>query len=91
MNQRSLGILGAALVVGGIALGIASGIADRQVAGRNLPATGVHRPDQGNFPRQRGQGQQPGPAFGRPGQGGFPGFGNRPPPNTTNPRPSPSG
>ena len=89
MNQRSLGILGAALVIGGIALGIASGIADRQVTGRNLPATSVHRPDQGNFPRQRGQGQ-PGPAFGRPGQGGFPGDSNRPP-NTTNPRPSPSG
>jgi hypothetical protein len=90
MNQRSLGILGAALVIGGIALGIASGIADRQVAGRNSPVIGVHRSDQGNFPRQRGQGQ-PGPAFGGPGRRAFPGFDNRPPPNTISPRPSPSG
>ena len=90
MNQRSLGILGAALVIGGMALGIASGIVERQEAGRNLPATGVHRPDQGNFPRQRGQGQ-PGPAFGGPGQRGIPGFDNRQPPGKTNPSPSPSG
>jgi hypothetical protein len=89
MNQRSLGILGAALVIGGIALGIASGIADRQVTGRNLPATGVHRPAQGNIPGQRGPGQH-GPAFGGQGRPGFPGFNNRPP-NTTSPRPSPSG
>lgn len=89
MTQRSLGILGAALVIGGIALGIASGIADRQVAGRNLPAMGIHRPDQGNFPRQRDHGEAPG--FGGPGRHGFPGFDNRPPPNTANPRPSPSG
>jgi hypothetical protein len=90
MNQRSLGILGAALVIGGIALGIASGIADRQVTGRNLPAAGIHRPNQGNLPGHRGPGQH-GPAFGRPGQPGFPGFDNRPPPNTTSPRPTPSG
>jgi hypothetical protein len=90
MNQRSLGILGAALVIGGIALGIASGIADREVTGRNASAIGVHRPDRGNFPGQRGQGQ-PGPVFGAPRQGGFPGFDNRPPPNATTPRPSPSG
>ena len=90
MNQRSLGILGAALVIGGIALGVASGIADRQLAGRNAPATGIHRADHGSFPGQRGQGR-PGPGFGGPARPGFPGFDNRPLPITTNPRPSPSG
>jgi hypothetical protein len=90
MKQRSLGILGAVLVIGGIALGIASGIADRQLANRNAPVAGVHRPDHGNFPWQRGQGRQ-GPIFGVPARPGFPGFDNRPPANPANPRPSPSG
>lgn len=90
MKQRSLGILGAALVIGGIALGIASGIADRQLASRNAPVAGVHRPDRGNFSGHRGQGWQ-GLIFGGPARPGFPGFGNRPPANTANPRPSPSG
>jgi hypothetical protein len=88
MNQRSLGILGAALVIGGIALGIASGIASGQVAQRSSPAADIQRPAQGALPRHRGPGQ-PGPFFGAPDRRGFPGLDN-PPPNT-GPRPSPSG
>jgi hypothetical protein len=82
MTQRSLGILGAALLVGGVVLGLANGIAAGQVAQRITPAAGVHRPDVGAFPRHRGQGQ-PGPFFGGQGRRDFPGA------IVTNPRPSP--
>jgi hypothetical protein len=88
MTQRSLGMLGGALLFGGIVLGIATGIAAGQVAERATPATGIHRPDIGAFPRQRGQGQ-PGPFFGGQGRRDFPGAPG--PPIVTNPRPSPSG
>jgi hypothetical protein len=75
--HRSLGILGGALLVGGVVLGIATGIAAGQVAQRTTPAAGIHRPDIGAFPRQRVPGQ-PGPFFGGQGRRSFPGPGSRP-------------
>lgn len=75
--QRSLGILGGALLIGGVVLGIATGVAAGQVAQRTTPAAGVHRPAMGAFPRQRGPGQ-PGPFFGGQGRPNLPGPGYRP-------------
>jgi hypothetical protein len=80
MKQRTLGILGGALLVGGIALGIASGIAANRFAPQDAAA--IHRPGPGTLPAHRAQGQ-PGPSFGDPRRRGFPGIGQ--PPITTNP------
>jgi len=89
MTQRSLGILGGALLIGGVVLGLATGIAAGQVAQRTTPVAGVQRPHMGAFPRHGGQGQ-PGPFFGGQGRRDFPGQPYRPP-IVTSPRPSPSG
>lgn len=80
MRQRSLGILGGALLIGGIALGLASGIAANSVANHNALTNGpaIHRPGPGGLPRHRGPGA-PGPFFGGPQQ---------PMPNRPGPPPS---
>ena len=70
MKHRTLGILGGALLVGGVVLGIASAVASNRIAPVNGTAT--QRPAFGAFPRHPGPGQ-PGPFFGNPRQGrGFP-------------------
>ena len=68
MKHRTLGILGGALLVGGVVLGIASAVASNRIAPVNGTAT--QRPAFGAFPRHPGPGQ-PGPFFGnpRPGRG----------------------
>ena len=76
MRQRTLGILGGALLVGGIALGIAGGIAAHQLAPQGAAA--IHRSGPGTLPGQRGQGQ-PGPFFGNPRRRGFPAPGQQAP------------
>lgn len=80
MRQRSLGILGGALLIGGIALGLASGIAANSVANRSALTNGpgIHRPGPGELPRHRGPGA-PGPFLGGPRQ---------PMPNRPGPPPS---
>jgi len=70
MKQRTLGILGAALLVGGVVLTIASGIASSRLASDEGAA--MNRPGFGAMPRHRGPGQ-PGPFVGDPRQHrGFP-------------------
>ena len=69
MRQRTLGILGGALLVVGLALAVVSGIA-QSTANRNAPlpansSIGNQRSEPGGLPIQRGQG--PGPFFGGPG------------------------
>ena len=81
MKQRTLGILGGALLVVGVVLAIGNGIAANRFAPANGPA--VHGPGDGGFPRQRGQGQ-PGPIFGDPRRRGLPGAGPQAP-NANNP------
>ena len=85
MKHRTLGILGGALLVGGVILAIGTGVA----AHRFAPADGaaIHRPDAGQFPRHKGQGQ-PGPFMGDPRRGSFPRPGQRAP---SNPSPKPTG
>jgi hypothetical protein len=68
MKQRTLGILGAALLVGGVVLSIASGIASSRLAPQD--GAGMNRPGFGAMPRHRTPGQ-PGPFFGNP-HSGFP-------------------
>jgi hypothetical protein len=91
MRQRSLGILGVALLVGGVALGIATGVAAANSTGNRVAwiGPGVHRPGLGGFPRHAGPGQN-GPFVGDPGRREFPGPG-RMMPGPAGPRPSPSG
>ena len=73
MKHRTFGILGGALLVGGVVLGIASAVASNRIAPAN--GTAMHRPAFGAFPRHHGPGQ-PGPFFGNPRPGrGFPGTG----------------
>ena len=81
MKQRSLGVLGGALLIGGIVLGVGSSIVAHHVSGRTTAGgpAGVHRP---------GSDVQ-GPFFGGPGRRDFPGPGYRPP-GITNPVPTPS-
>jgi len=69
MKQRTLGILGGALLVGGVVLSIASGIASNRLAPEDRYAIG--RPAAGAIPRHVGPGQR-GPVLGDPGQRGFP-------------------
>lgn len=69
MRQRTLGILGGALLVVGTALAVVSGIVGHSTANRNatLPTNasiGNQRPEPGRPPLHRGQG--PGPFFGGP-------------------------
>jgi hypothetical protein len=86
MKQRTLGILGGALLVGGVIVAIGSGIAANRFAPANDGAA-IHRPDVGQFPRHRGQGQ-PGPFFGDPRRrGGLPAPGRQAP----NVSPKPTG
>jgi hypothetical protein len=88
MKQRTLGILGGALLVGGVILAIGSGIAAGRFADREGPeAGGVHRSAPGGFPRHAGPGQ-PGPFQGAPRRPGFPGPGQRAP---TTPSPTTTG
>ena len=92
MKQRTLGILGGALLVGGIVLGIASGIVSNRIAPVERAPMG--RPHVAPIHEHGGPGQ-PGPFFGDPQQrNGFPGVGQRLP-NVTRPRqpasPPPSG
>jgi hypothetical protein len=92
MKQRTLGILGGALLVGGVVLGIASGIVSNRIAPADTAP--MARPHVGPIQEHGGPGQ-PGPFFGNPRQrDGFPGSGQRFP-NVTRPRPpaspSPSG
>ena len=87
MKQRTLGILGAALLLGGVVLSIAGGIASNRF-GPEAGAT-MNRPAFGAMPRHRGP--QPGPFFGDPRQrGGFPGPGRQGPITTPTPPASPS-
>ena len=84
MRNRTLGILGGVLLVGGVVLGIASGIASNRLAQENVAeGPAIHRPDDGALPRHRGPGA-PGPLGGNPGRRNFPGQG-RPLPSTTSP------
>ena len=80
MRQQTLGILGGALLVGGVVLAIASGIAASRIA--PVDGSTTHRPNVGAFPRHRGPGQ-PGPFFGDPRQRGFPGPGQQAPTTTS--------
>jgi len=88
MKNRTLGILGGALLVGGVVLAIGSEIAASRLADRNAPegAAGIHRPGVDGSPRHLGQGQ-PGPFFGDPRRRGVPAPGQRQPvtpsPSTT--------
>jgi len=75
MKQRTLGILGGALLVGGIVLGIAGGIAANRLATQDAAA--IHRPGPATLPGHRAPGQ-PGPSVGDPRRHGFPGFGQPP-------------
>lgn len=83
MRQRTLGILGAALLVGGVVLGIASEIASSRIE----PAgAAINRPAPGAIPRHIGPGQG-GPFTGDPGRHRFfPGPGPRFP-ITASPKP----
>jgi hypothetical protein len=81
MKHRTLGILGGALLAGGIVLGIASGIAAHRLAPQDAAA--IHRPGGGTLPGHRVPGQS-GPSFGDPRRNGFPAPG-RPAPATPNP------
>jgi hypothetical protein len=77
MRHRTLGILGGALLVGGVVLGIASAVASNRIA--PVGGTAMQRPALGAFPRHYGPGQ-PGPFFGNLRQGrGFPGPGQQGP------------
>jgi hypothetical protein len=80
MKQRTLGILGGALLVGGVVLAIGSGIAAGRFAdGEGPEAGGAYRSAPGGFPRQAGPGR-PGPLQGDPRRrGGFPPPGQRAP------------
>jgi hypothetical protein len=79
MKNRTLGILGGALLVGGVILAIGSGIAAGRLAERNVPeAGGVHRTAPGGFPRQGGPGR-PGPLQGDPRRPNVPDPGRRAP------------
>jgi hypothetical protein len=69
MRQRTVGILGGALLVGGVVLAIASGVAANRIA--PVDRTAVHQPNVGALPRHRGPGQ-PGQISGDPRRGGFP-------------------
>lgn len=70
MKHRTLGILGGALLVGGVVLGIASAVASSRIG--PVDGTAMQRPAFGAFPRHHGPGQ-PGPFFGNPRQHrGFP-------------------
>jgi hypothetical protein len=92
MRQRSLGIFGVAMLVGGVALGIATGVAAANSPGSRMEATGpgVHRPGFG-FPRHAGP-EQHGPFIGFPGRREFPGQGQGGPASLpAAPRPSPTG
>jgi len=83
MKQRTLGILGGALLVGGVVLSIASGIAASRLA---PDRDAIDRPAAGAIPRHLGPGQ-PGPVLGDPRHPGFP----RPGQQAPAPHPSPSG
>jgi hypothetical protein len=91
VKHRTLGILGGALLVGGVVLGIATAIASNRIG----PVTGsvIQRPAVGVLPRHRGPGQ-PGPFFGNPPlRRGFPVVPGQPVPIATpnspaNPAPS---
>jgi len=85
MRNRTLGILGGALLVGGVFLGLGSGMAANRLADNPESATGIHRQDPGPFPRHRDPGA-PGQGFGDPGRRNFPGQG-RPLPGKTTPTP----
>ena len=92
MKQRTLGILGGALLVGGFVMGIASSIVSNRIAPVDRAPMG--RPHVGPIQEHGGPGQ-PGPFFGDPRQrDGFPGPGQQLP-NRSRPRPpaipSPSG
>ena len=65
MKQRTLGILGGALLVGGVVLGIASGIVSNRIA--PVDRTPMARPHVGPIQEHGGPGQ-PGPFFGDPRQ-----------------------
>ncbi len=76
MRQRTLGILGGALLVVGTALAVVTGIVAHSTANRNaaLPTTasiGNQRSEPVRPPLHRGQ--RPGPFFGRPGGPDLPG------------------
>jgi hypothetical protein len=85
MRNRTVGILGGALLVGGIFLGIASGLTANRMADNTENAAGIHRQDPGPLPRHRGP-VQPGQRIGDPGRRNFPGQG-RPLPGKTTPTP----
>jgi hypothetical protein len=79
VRQRTLGILGGALLVVGVALAVVSGVVAQSTANRNAPlpansSIGNQRPGPGGLPIHRGQG--PGPFFGGPGGHGPNGPGN---------------
>ncbi|HEV2035236.1 MAG TPA: hypothetical protein VGU71_13730 [Candidatus Dormibacteraeota bacterium] len=81
MRQRSLGILGGALLVVGIALALASGIVAHSTGNRSaLTPAGTSVADQrsepGRPPAQRGEG--PGPFTGGPGGRDLPGGDHQP-------------
>jgi hypothetical protein len=81
VRQRTLGILGGAFLLVGIALALVSGIVAHSTADRNaLPVPGAsvgdQRPEFGAPPLQRGGG--PGPFGGGPGGRDVPG-GDHPP------------
>jgi hypothetical protein len=68
MRNRTLGILGGALLAGGVFLGIASGIAADRLAGRDTTESpALHRPNAGGLPGHRAPGER-GPGFGAPGR-----------------------
>jgi hypothetical protein len=75
MRNRTLGILGGALLAGGVILGIASIAADRLAERDAMQGPGLHRPDADGLPGHRAPGER-GPGLGAPG---------RRLPNTTSP------
>ena len=80
MRQRTLGILGGALVVVGTALAVVSGIVAHSTASQNATppvnaSIGNQRSEPGRPPLQRGQG--PGSIFGGPGGRYLPGGENK--------------
>ena len=83
MKQRTLGILGGALLVGGVVLSIASDIASNRLTPE--PGGAIDRPAAGGMPRHIGPGQ-PGPVIGDPRHRGFPRPGQQAQP--ANPSPS---
>ena len=79
-----MGVLGGALLVGGVILSIASGIASNRLVPEAAQAN--DRPAFGSNPRHMGPGR-PGPDFGDPRQRGLP----RPGQQVPQPNPAPSG